>query len=983
MFNSQKSKNEFLTHNSILKSRTIALKTTKKIFALFFIGFLVISMFSVLAASADVYVTTNHAFGSISTKGYFSFSSNQTFSEYSTVDYLTYGEFWNFTLSTGASFLVQFNNCNATITSALANGLFSFTVTPTGSASVLFMSSNGEPNVLGATSFAYNATSLLETMTFSSSSTAYLYWTTAGVALQLPFDNETGSTAVDWSGNGNNGIITGASRSYDGVYGMCLSFDGSDYVTVVDNSTIDLNSTIMMSAWIKPSSITESVIFDKPNAYGFYLTASGGLSMMLNDQFFNTSSSVISTGSWYHVIGYYDGSTVSISVNGTSKLSSSYVANITVSAFDLVIGDQFVGNLDEMVIANATYYTLNNPIAVFPYAYTNYLDAASNSWLTTTLTYNFTNVYIRANASYPITYAKYNFTDGTSELGLAYTVSSSLYTQYNGASTNASAKITVVSEDYSTSFNAAILQERLKIESTIQSAANVNIILYCEASEGTSSLTITNRFNIYGLGGIITTTIVGDGAQVAGGTPLDIMAQNSSLTPEGSSIQVDEVEPNFQHIHLFTHLYQGAEWDATNDVWDCPTYDHNTGWFAFGVDYMVNNSTWAPGWYVNITIIDGNAGDHGSGNDQAWVLLNCSWYNDGQYVKSDQIYAFYEAYHQNDTSTQFSLYIDLWLSDNNGNTMVAGHVSSEYYGMTQTGWWLWSNYGPIGGLSASSTFYDYLYDQNGNITSASNLHIFRVWDAIAKTSPGTGSTSCDNHVWAVENENLQIKTLPYSMNLTGIESPVFQPTTTPNMPLGFFASLGNTLTESLNNVYNAITSLSSDAGAITSSMLNSVFATFGISNFMTSLTSFVGGIGAYFATSIGYIGAMIITFFTLFANIAMFIITWFGNVVNAFISIGDQVVAILNGTSSVATGVGNIWSFIQIGLWSAFIPFIMIIYWFDSIDRRAKLAGGGWNTFFMGDINNIMSVLSFILDLAWRVVDEVINIVMRFFNVFM
>ena len=36
-----------------------------------------------------------------------------------------------------------------------------------------------------------------------------------GTVLQLPFDNETSTTAYDYSNSTNNGIITGATRSYD------------------------------------------------------------------------------------------------------------------------------------------------------------------------------------------------------------------------------------------------------------------------------------------------------------------------------------------------------------------------------------------------------------------------------------------------------------------------------------------------------------------------------------------------------------------------------------------------------------------------------------------------------------------------------------------------------------------------------------------------------------------------------------------------
>jgi len=96
-------------------------------------------------------------------------------------------------------------------------------------------------------------------------------------------------------------------------------------------------------------------------------------------------------------------------------------------------------------------------------------------------------------------------------------------------------------------------------------------------------------------------------------------------------------------------------------------------------------------------------------------------------------------------------------------------------------------------------------------------------------------------------------------------------------------------------------------------------------------------------------------------------------------------VGIITGTSSYTTGFGDILSmFDDLGteFWTNFIPLIMIIYWFDSVDKRAERLGGGWMGIFMADINSIMSVMSFIMDLSWRVVNTIIDFGMRFINFF-
>lgn len=812
--------------------------------------------------------------------------------------------------------------------------------------------------------------------------------TTAKKVLQLPFDDETSTTANDNSDFENDGTITSVSRSYDGHYGMGLTFDGTGYITVVDDDSLDMTLSILLSAWIKPSTITESVIFDKPNSYGFYLTADGALSAMINDEFYNTTASVVTTGSWQHVVMEYNTSAVNIYVDETLELTSALFGEIVPSAFDLVLGDNFVGNLDEMQIFTSTSDDILDAIASYPYAYGCSIDTTACSWVISSLRYNFTNTYVRQNSSYPLTTVKFNFTDGISELGLVW--ESGTYTTYTGIIVNGSEKVTFVSKDYTTLYNVGILKATLTIGSVIQSTANVNVTLYCvDSLDNDDSLTIENRFSIYGIGALVTYEIEGDGSSISGGTLLDIMATNSSLTTDGSSIKVSLAEPNFQHLHALVHVYHDTVWDSE---WTEPSTEFETAWFGFGVDYMIENCTWVNGWYVNITMTDGQADA-----DNGWVQLNCSWYNAGNFVKSDTIYAMYEAYRENDTSTQFSLYIDLWISDTAGSSMVGGHVSSQYYGMSGSGWWLWETWNPVGGLATSSTFTDYLYDENGTVTTASTLKVFRVWDKLAKISSGTGAS--DECTWAIEIETLQIQTLPYDRTLVGIFTPVFMPTTTPDMPLGFFASLANVLSNALANLQDSVSSFVEGGTSLGASAINNAFEFAGVTDFISTLSDYVKDIGDFFEDSVGYILDLLTAFFTILSSIGLFIIEWIGGFITAIISIGNAMVEFLkygyitvNGAQvslvdafqlSILTDLWEIFGGPEGLIASGALFIFLAIAWFASIDGRAKQYGGGWTTIFLSDIQSIISILSFILDLAWRVVNTVIDLTMRFINVFL
>jgi len=80
-----------------------------------------------------------------------------------------------------------------------------------------------------------------------------------GLALALPMWEGDGTTASDYSANGNHGTLTnmdaGDFVAWD--QGFALDFDGSnDRVTVSYSKSIDLTASFSMSCWIRPTSVT-------------------------------------------------------------------------------------------------------------------------------------------------------------------------------------------------------------------------------------------------------------------------------------------------------------------------------------------------------------------------------------------------------------------------------------------------------------------------------------------------------------------------------------------------------------------------------------------------------------------------------------------------------------------------------------------------------------------------------------------------------
>lgn len=189
-------------------------------------------------------------------------------------------------------------------------------------------------------------------------------------------EEKTGATAQDFSGNGFNGTITGASWA-TGKYGASLSFDGTTgYVSVADNSNLDITEASTYQAWLKYSAngASNERIFSKGETgtnYGCYLFKSSGAKTI---GFGSSAGYVTTTGSfgdglWHHIAGVHTGgknnASLFIYVDGILQATSATgtFAGCVATSEPLVIGGhsddssivadrRFAGAIDEAKIYN-------------------------------------------------------------------------------------------------------------------------------------------------------------------------------------------------------------------------------------------------------------------------------------------------------------------------------------------------------------------------------------------------------------------------------------------------------------------------------------------------------------------------------------------------------------------------------------------------------------------------------------------------------
>ena len=192
---------------------------------------------------------------------------------------------------------------------------------------------------------------------------------TIALVAAYSFDEGTGTTAVDLSGNGNNGTISGATWTNAGQYGNALVFNGSNsVVNVVDSPSLHLTTAVTLEAWVFP---TAAISFWKDIVYkgrdNFYLEAGSSQSgSPAVGGTFDTSNDVAAIGTepvasnaWTHLAGTYDGATVRLYVNGSEVSSLAQTGSISTSTNSLQIGGDdffplqfFNGMIDEVRVYN-------------------------------------------------------------------------------------------------------------------------------------------------------------------------------------------------------------------------------------------------------------------------------------------------------------------------------------------------------------------------------------------------------------------------------------------------------------------------------------------------------------------------------------------------------------------------------------------------------------------------------------------------------
>jgi hypothetical protein len=183
------------------------------------------------------------------------------------------------------------------------------------------------------------------------------------------FNEASGTSTVDASGNGNHGTLLNAVRTTSGKFGSALDFrPRTSLVTVGDSNSLDLTTGMTLAAWIYPTVTLSNwraiITKERSGGLAYALHANSGadtpnqiISVLGTSRRFNAGST-LRTNQWTHLATTYDGTTQRLFVNGVQVGSRAQTGAIDVTTEPLRIGGNtvtgryFTGLIDEVRIYN-------------------------------------------------------------------------------------------------------------------------------------------------------------------------------------------------------------------------------------------------------------------------------------------------------------------------------------------------------------------------------------------------------------------------------------------------------------------------------------------------------------------------------------------------------------------------------------------------------------------------------------------------------
>jgi hypothetical protein len=236
------------------------------------------------------------------------------------------------------------------------------------------------------------------------------------------FDEGTGTTAADSSGNGNTGTLVNGPQWVSGISGKALYFDGvAANVAVLDSPSLNPSSAFTLSTWVNPATTFTDFRSILVKNYAYYLYSSvggycsdgsplGGFSDTANETV--CQSAPLPINIWTHLALTYDGSALTFYRNGIAvgAAIASGTLPSTTGALQIAasqFGEHFNGLIDEVrvysrALSPTEIQAVYQQFTTFNYAISNSGDRSVIAGFPTTNTISTT---LASGASQPVSFS--------------------------------------------------------------------------------------------------------------------------------------------------------------------------------------------------------------------------------------------------------------------------------------------------------------------------------------------------------------------------------------------------------------------------------------------------------------------------------------------------------------------------------------------------------------------------------------------------
>lgn len=201
---------------------------------------------------------------------------------------------------------------------------------------------------------------------------------TTNLVLNLDAGNTSSysGSGVNWfdiSGNSNNGTLTNG-PTFNSANGGSIVFDGTnDYVNIPNATSLNPVNNFTLSCWVNITSLSgvflgiidkyisaalnSGYFIDIPNGGAGKPTSRFRFGNSTNTYYEAIATNALSIGSWYNVVGVYNGSNISLYVNNLLESTTACTGNNTSSSDPIRLGgDGISTNYTPCKISNTMLY---------------------------------------------------------------------------------------------------------------------------------------------------------------------------------------------------------------------------------------------------------------------------------------------------------------------------------------------------------------------------------------------------------------------------------------------------------------------------------------------------------------------------------------------------------------------------------------------------------------------------------------------------